>query len=455
MPSPLATQLTLPSVSDKSQRRLGNGLTPQAISAVMRQADLGYMNLYADLLDEARQADPHMHGVLQKRELRVAGAPREVRPGEGKGRKTQRESAAKYCQEIIDNLEVPAGSQALSFVDLLGHLTKGQYQGRSACESIWKRDGRALRPVQIESIHARRIAIAANNWKLHLWDSGATGTPFTAFPGVPFDDPEFFPPGKLIVYTPQIYGTYPTREGLGRCLVWYAAFKRWDVRDWLAFAEWAGRGLREIKYASGRDPKNPARADQADIDVAKEVVDLWSSSMSAVTADVTELKVHPPPANQEVHERLLMTCDNQISKAVLGGTLTTEAGERGARSLGDTQERGEILITVSDARRIELVIRRDLFGPAVRERFGDGVAIPTLCLQVEPKESLDALAARADKLAGRGLRIPAIWLRDQLGIPEPTDDEEVIGGNTATEAQTPAGSNQGAGEESDDSEDDN
>jgi len=447
VPSALSVHIASPSVADKSQRRLGNGLTPQAISAVMRMADLGYMHTYADLLDEVRQADPHMQGILQKRELRVAGAAYEVRPGEGKGRKTQREAAAKYCQEIIDTLEVPAGSQALSFVDLLGHLATAPYHGRSVSEQLWARDGRWLRPVQIEPIHARRLAYPAPNWKLHLWDATAYDTPFMAFPGVPLDDPKVFPDGKLIVHTPRIYGTYPTREGLGRCLVWYAAFKRWDIRDWIAFAEWAGRGLRIGKYATGRDPKNPARADPADVEVLKEVMELMSSSVSAAIPDVTELAIHPPPGNQEVHERLLMTCNGEMSKAVLGGTLTTEAGERGARSLGDTQERGEIAIAVSDARRIEQCIRRDLFRPAVRERFGDSVAIPTLCLQVEPKESLDSLAARADKLAGRGLAIPAIWLRDQMGIPEPKDGEETIGGNTATTPQTPAGPNQGTGQE--------
>ena len=58
------------------------------ITSVMRQADLGYMDQWADLLDEIRQADPHLQGELFKREWQVGGAPYEVRPATLAGTKT-------------------------------------------------------------------------------------------------------------------------------------------------------------------------------------------------------------------------------------------------------------------------------------------------------------------------------------------------------------------------------
>ena len=79
MPPTYSIDITKPSPQDRYQRRLGAGITPQTITAVLRDADLGNMWGYADLLDEIRQGDPHLHGDLTKRELTVSGADYEVR----------------------------------------------------------------------------------------------------------------------------------------------------------------------------------------------------------------------------------------------------------------------------------------------------------------------------------------------------------------------------------------
>jgi phage gp29-like protein len=434
MASKLAESVTDASEQDKYQRRVGSGLTPQLITSVLRSADLGYMDQWADLLDEVRQADPHLHSELFKRERRVAGAKYEIRPN---GKSAKAKKAAEYCQEVVDALEIPMGSGALSFRGMLQQLLSGNYHGRAACETIWRREGRYLRPVRVEWIHARRLAYAARNWKLHLWDATSSGTQFNAFPGVALDDESVFPRGKLIVHTPRIYGTYPTREGMGRCLVWFAAFKRWDIRDWLAFAEWAGRGLKVGKYRTGRDPKNEGQANEEDQQVLKDVMNAWSSTVGALIPDVTDLEVHGPPVNGEVHERLCQLCNNEISKGVLGGTLSADPGDRGARSLGEVQERGQIMIGVSDAEGVSDTVRRDFFAPAVEERFDDSYPVPFLALLIEPPESLDAFAKRVDVLANRGLQIPAAFVRDTMGWPDPKDGEETIGAKAPDPAAAP------------------
>jgi phage gp29-like protein len=417
--------LTEPSYNDRFAIKVGSGLTPQLISSVQRMADIGYMHQWADLLTEARAADPHMHGELAKREARVSGAPIEVRPVD-QTRKAQK--AADYCQELIDSLDVPPASLAVSFRSAVSHLLGATYHGRAGLETIWERDGRYLRPCRLHWIHPRRLSYAAHDWKLHVWDATVGDTRFALFPGVAVDDESVFPAGKLIIHTPRVFADYPTREGLGRCLIWYTAFKRWDVRDWLAFAAWAGRGLRVGKYASGKDPKNPAEASDEDVQVLKDALGAMSSEVATVISDATEFQLVPAPNNQEVHERLAQLCNNEMSKAISGGTLSADPGDRGARSLGEVQERNALAIAASDAGGISETIRRDLFAPAVRERFGDGYPVPICAVITEPRESLDSLVARVDKMAARGLRIPSGWVRDQLGIPEPTDDEETLGG---------------------------
>ena len=434
-PRVLRNNETAPSRNDKYQYHVGSALTPQTISGILRQADLGYMDRWADLLDEVRMSDPHLHGDLFKREHAVSGSAFEIRPN---GTSRNAKKAAEYGDEIVRSIEVPAGTMAVSFRGACTHLLGGNYHGRAACEVVWSREGRWLRPSRIDWIHPRRLAWAALNWKLCLWDATSGDTPFSTFPGIPTDDPLWFPRGKLLLHTPRMYGAYPTREGLGRCLVWYAAFKRWGMRDWLAFAEWAGRGLRIGKYASGSVPakngQTQGRAVPEDVQALEDALVAMSSTVPAIIADSTDIDIRQLGTSNDVHEKLVLACNNEISKAILGGTLTSDPGEKGARALGIVHDDVRLMIATADAEALADTIRRDLLGPAVEERFGRGTPVPFVVFSTEPRESMDALVGRLDKMAGRGLTIPQAWVRDQLGIPDPKKGEDVIGAAKANPA---------------------
>ena len=430
-----ALPITAPSYNERQQRRLGAGLTPQAITGVMRRADTGYMDSLADLLDEARQADPHLHGDLAKREWTIAGAEYELRPVEGAPKRTM-DRALALCRDALGQLTVPAGSLAVSLRGCLAHLQGAVYHGRAAVEVQWARDGRYLLPRSLYPIHPRRLAWAAlDTWAMHVYDVTSPGR-FNAFPGVPVDDPEVFPRGKLLVHLPRQFGAYPTREGLGRGLVWYSAFKRWAVRDWLAFAEWAGRGLRVGKYATGRDPKNPARANDEDVDALRDALDAMSSTVSIAIPDVTELSVVSATDNQ-VHADLVKLCNSEMSKMVLGGTLTSDPGDRGARSLGEVHLAAATMLAHADAEMIAETIRRDLLGPIVRENLGAGAPVPYFALAVDQTEDMNARSKRLAEYIDRGLQVPARWVRDLESIPDPVEGEDVLGAPAAPPAPPP------------------
>jgi phage gp29-like protein len=307
-------------------------------------------------------------------------------------------------------------------------LLTSTYHGRSAVEVVYARDGRYMLPRHLYAIHPRRLAWSneARDWRLYLYDATVALTPFSQFPGVPLDDAAAFPRGKLLVQTTRSFGTYPTREGLGRALVWYSAFKRWSVRDWLAFAEWSGRGMRVGKYATGRDPKNPARANAEDVDALQEALEAMSSTVTTVIPDVTDLTVIEAKDNS-VHAELIKLCNGEMSKCVLGGTLTSDPGDKGARSLGEVHLRAMYQLLASDAQGLADTIRRDLFAPLVRLNLGDSAPVPTIMFAVEPPEDAKSRAERLSMYMDRGLTVPASWVRDQEGVPDPVDGEPVVG----------------------------
>ena len=408
--------------NDRFQYRLGSALTPQALSSVQRQADIGYLYGWIDVLDELRETDPHLHAVLFQREALVAGSSWQIVGDD--------QRVNDYVERTLCDLE-SRGDMALSFTDLLHHMMTGVYYGRAVAEVVWSPDGR--RPEAIEFVHPRRFAYATD-WRLHLWDAtgnGGLGTDQTAaerafalFPGVPLD---VFPSGKFIVHRPRIRGGYPTREGIGRTVCWYALFKKFGMRDLLALTEWAGRGLRVGEYSSGSTPDKPVRSSPEDVTALQEAIEAMSSTVSIVIPDTTKLTVLDAPNVNALHEHLVALCNGEMSKAVVGSTLSAEVGENGGnRALGEVHERVTLMIARGDAEAVAATLRRDLLRPMVERMFGRGTPCPKIVFATDPAQDLTELAKRLDVAVRAGVNVSQAAAREMLQIPEPQEGDALL-----------------------------
>ena len=141
-------------------------------------------------------------------------------------------------------------------------------------------------------------------------------------------------------------------------------------------------------------------------------------------------------ADNGVHAELVKLCNGEMSKVILGGTLTSDPGDKGARSLGEVHLRAMFQLLRSDAEGLADVIRRDLLTPLVRMNLGDRAPVPFLALNVDPPEDAKARAERLDLYMRHGLTVSAKWLRDVESIPDPTDGEEVVGGKAPAKPET-------------------
>jgi len=435
-PAGLRAHVAPPPPVDRYQRRIGSALTPQVVSSVLRAGDLGLLYPQADLLDEVRERDGHLQSVLGKREQAVAGAPWELRPAPGAD-KRKAKKVQRFCEDVLRGVRGLAAA--------LAGLQSAVYHGRAGLEAILARDGRYWLPERFAAIHARRFAFHPTDWRLRFWDASAgpgSGSPFAAADyGVPVEDLQRLLPGKFIVHTPRVRGGYPQREGLGRTTVWYAGvFKAFGWRDFLAYAEQYGRPLRFGKFGTGKDPKLP-QASPEDVDELEAALENLSSALVAVFPDTTEPVLQPPPGEgHTVHPELLRLCDEETSKAVVGGTLTTTGGTKGGnRALGDVHKEEELILFRGDAKALAETLRDQLLTPLVLlNGLGDRRDVPTVHFDVEPPDTLDQLAERFQTLTGAGLRIPAKHVRDRFEIPAPEGDEETIGGPPPAPVAPPA-----------------
>lgn len=424
------TYLTAESQLGGSQQRWGSNLTPLALTTAMRNADVGYMTPFVDLLDEIRETDPHLHAVLCKREWTVAGADWELRPAavyDADGEPDEARTVRTFCENALR--AIPNLADRIS--DLMGAV----YYGRSVLEVVWAESDGYVWPVNILFVHPRAVQYGTG-WRAHLYLDGEAGRPppFGPWPGLPLDS---VPRGKFIVHAPRVRGGYACKEGLGRPLSWYAMFKRWVVRDAMALAELAGRMARIGTYATGSD--GGVRASTEDVAELERTLKNWTSATALVHPDTTKVTLEKPVSGDTIHQPLFAMFNGEISKAVLGETLTTDAGTRGARSLGDVHAQQGRMIARYDANSIAETLRRYLLAPLVWLNFGPGVPVPRIAFSVDPAESMDSLAERLAKLVPLGLEVPQGWVRNQLGIQDPVAGNRLLGVTQAVVTPSVAG----------------
>lgn len=404
----------------KWQTRFGSSLGPMALTTAIAYADQGFMRMISDVLDEVRETDSHLHGILQKRELRVASADISVKPSRSRRTTAKARKVAEFCEEALLGIG--------GFRQLVAHLMNGNYMNRSVAELKWKRNGKYILPTGWYFIHSRRVSFDDNFDPIMLDEDGGQ----FRWPGKKIEE---FAPGKLILFCPTVRHVYPTREGLGRIVMWTSAFKRWGVRDWLALAELAAKPGRVGYYGTGKkmDTSSEGKwklpeATKEHVNTLRSALRSYSTTVDIALPDSVMLDlIFAPSGVDRVHQDLINWCNSEMSKAVTGETLTTDAGSRGARSLGEVHQNEATMISRWDSQQLAEVIRTNILAPIVYRNFGFDYPVPFVHFDVDPEGSLDLEATRVEKLVKSGLRLSADELRQRFRYSNPSNDEEVIG----------------------------
>lgn len=391
--------------------RVGGQVTPTQVSTIFRDADLGEMRAYCDLLNDARQKDGHLQSVLGTRELALAGLEWElVVPGEEK-REAKRPRGARQKRFVDELLRAPE----LEFDKLVAHLVGAIYPGWSVAETITKKTPRGfVVPQRFILQPARRFGFRTSDSKL-VWRDNHTHLKDVDFQA------EW--PGRFISAQPRITGDIPSREGLGRVTNWAALFRNWTLADWLKLAEIAWKPWRIGKFKSKASNDDRQALERA---LAK----LVTSGVAALSENI-DLEISWPggtaTGSRPTHSELCEMLGREMSKAVLGQTLTTEQGQVGSQALGKVHNQVRHDILEFDARWVASVLTRDLITPLVRANFGDSVPVPRLRFITEDEADLETFSKSLVNFKAAGVKVPASWARDKIGMPAPEDGDEILG----------------------------
>lgn len=136
--------------------------------------------------------------------------------------------------------------------------------------------------------------------------------------------PEPLPDYKFLCPRHEATFQNPYGEALLSKIYWVTEFKRNALQFWMKAAS-----MFAIPHRVGYIPRE---ADDADIDLMAEMLTDIVEDNVAVTRDGYRIEQLPPTTSDasNTYARLIEICNAEISKAVLGQTLTTEIGQTGS-----------------------------------------------------------------------------------------------------------------------------
>lgn len=394
---PVRVRIAAREVNDRFSTYPSNGLDPVRLAHILREANDGNVRCQMELFEEMEEKDPHLFSQMQTRKLAVTGLEWEVQPS-GK-----EEEDGIICEFINDQLTSLEGFDGAMY-DMLDAIGKGI----SILELFWDidKDGRNV----IRSIDW------VNPKKL-LWDFEDEVLKITT---QEFPEGIELPENKFVVHKYKAKSGHESRAGVMRIISWMYLFKNFDLKDWVAFSEVYGMPVRLGKY----DPS-------ASEDDKKQLLDaIYTMGTDAAGIIPNNAAIDIIESNKttsaDVFEKFARYADEQISKAVLGQTLSSDSGG-GSYAQGKVHNEVRHDLTAADAKSLAETIRRDIIKPLVIYNFGPDAGIPLFVFNSSEAEDLKVTAEIYKTLAcDMGLQIPVDHIYKKFSIPKPEDGEEVL-----------------------------
>lgn len=374
-------------------------LTPKKLHSILEAAERGDLMAQSDLFLDMEERDAHIFAEMSKRKRAVLTLDwRIIEPSHASAE--EKRMTAQLTEWIVSMSSFD--DVLLDCMDALGH-------GFSAQEIEWHRVGTSWLPKTITHRPQRWFRTPFHDGNdLRLRDASADGAPLWSF--------------GWIVHRHRAKSGYLTRGGLHRVLAWPYLFKNYAVQDLAEFLEIYGLPLRVGKYPPGSTRDEKAALLRAVTALGHNAAGIIPQGMLIDFETAAE-------GSKDPFEAMINWCEKSESKAILGGTLTTQSdGKTSTNALGNTHNEVRHDLLKSDARQIEKTLTECLCYPLCALNFGgiDGSRLPRFQFDTRDAEDLQLYANALPKLVAAGMKVPRAWAQEKLMIPEPTLDEDVL-----------------------------
>ena len=380
-------------IKDDFGETIVGGLTPSKMAAILKDAAADDPLEFLGLAEEMEEIDPHYGSVLRTRKLAISSIESEIAPGAEDARGKE---IADFVREIVD---------APNFPDLIADLLDGLGKGYGVCEIEWDTTDR-WRPASYVWRDPRGFT----------WDKTTRTIKHRLEDGTSRE----LEPFRYAVHVPKLKSGKPVRGALARVAAWSFLFKNYTIKDWVRFIEVFGMPLRIGKYGPGATEADKRKLLRALANIGTDAAGIIPMSMSI---DFVQ-SAAGTAAQGPVFGGFADFLDKQVSKAVLGQTMTTDDGASRAQS--EVHNEVRLDIKAVDARQVAGSIQRHIIIPTVALNFGLQESYPVFSLPVEEPEDLEKWTSNVTEIMDRGLPVSRKQLRKKLVLDEPEDEADAL-----------------------------
>ncbi|MDO4213196.1 MAG: DUF935 family protein [Bacteroidales bacterium] len=327
-------------------------------------------DMYQDVM-----LDTHMISVVEKRKNAVLGSPIE------------------FWRDGVPDEAINTNIKSPWFSELVSDILDAQFWGFTLAQFSTGRDG------FIEYFNVPRKHVDPQLKIIKRHQSDISGVPFSEYPGL------------LFVRGKRPLGIFAA------CLPWVIR-KNGTVGDWCQFSELFGMPIRDYAYdASDEVARARTLADAMTQGSASVYIHPEGTKLSFIEAG-------NKTGSGDVYDGLVKVCNAELSKAILGNTLTTEASETGTQALGTVHKKEEEGFTKADKTFVLNVLNYDMTDIftmlGINTDGGEFVFADTAQVPATEKASLF-------KTARNDLNLPIDddYIYQELGIEKPKDYERL------------------------------
>lgn len=399
-PKPDTRELAAVSLQDRWSSYPSVGLTPGGLGAIFREADQGAVRRQMELFEEMEEKDAHLASLLQTRKLAVLGLDYEVLPYADT-------PEDKRIAEAVGELVFGIPELESAFLDLLDAIGKGF----ALTEINWGFDGKRARVEELKWVPQKKITFVEDLAPRLVTANGP-------WQGVPF------PPWKVIYHRYKAKSGHDTRAGVLRVVGYMYLLKNYSLKDWATFNEVFGMPLRLGKYDPASTPSDREALITAVRNLGTDAAGIISKNTEIEFVEAT----NRPSGSANPFQVLADFCNREMSKAVLGQTLTTDtSGGTGTYATARVHAQVRSDLVEADAQALGQTLREHLLRPLVGFNFGWDKPVPWFRFRYEEGEDLKTLSEVYRNLANLGMPLSVEHVAERFGIPLAREGQAIIG----------------------------
>lgn len=394
------------------------GLTIAKIAKILLDGEHGDLIDQCELAEDMEEKDPHIQSELGKRKLALLGVDWNMIPPKNATDAEKRDT--EMIEEILRD--------ATWLDDALFDAADAILKGFANLELKWQ---------YADKTHY----IAGAEWRDPAWfkthpdDRNQLRIRDGSHDGLALQ------PFGWLSHQAKAKSGYLSRRGLVRVLAWPYLFKNYAARDLAEFLEIYGLPTRLGKYPSGASPKEKATLMRAVMSIGHNAGGVIPKGMDIEFHEAAK-------GGSDAYMAQINWCEKSQSKAILGGTLTSQAdGKSSTNALGNVHNEVRQEIRNADLKALANTITRDIVYPMYAlncKSFSSPHRVPRFEFDITEPEDIKAFSENLPGLVGMGMQVPMSWAHEKLQIPEPKEGEAVLGQKTPAEKETQSESEQTA-----------